>query len=214
MSLFSDNRYCWRETYFILCHPARRPKLAEVEKGLAKLFPTLRMRDSQSDADGHLELLSVISLEDNAGLDVVYQAGESVRLETASLLEEFQHQTSTTQSLEQIERARAFEARLELLHFERIELPPESPQTEVSDAAPVPVKTTNPFGWRKHFAFDPNSQNPVLPEYSYKPIVGEDDDDPDETSERLAPNTLILAIELLVAQTSGMALDPSSGFFL
>ena len=234
MSLFSDNRYCWRETYFILCHPERRPKLASVEKGLAKLFPGLRIRDSQADANGHLEMRSVISLEDNAVLDIDYQAGESITQETMSLLEQFQYETQTTQSLEQIDRAREFEARLELLHFEQVEprhpndpdVPPTIrpvPGSQIpahlapGSQSPVP---SPPSPTKKRFAFDPNAKNPELPDYSYKSLAGandaqtDDENDPDETSDRLAPDTLILAIELLVAKTGGMALDPSSGFFL
>lgn len=236
MSLFEDDRYTWRETYFILFKPGRRPQMTTILKGLERIIPSLRIRDSQCDERGVLEMLSVISLDDNAGLDIVHQEGDSVVREIEALVEDMQQQTTTLKSIDLLENARFYEAKLELMHFEQLVpidpsdpgLPPRITVPKYSTAippyfgekrgnppAPIPEEKTrknDPFANRKHFAFDPGQ---YIPPDSEEEFEEEPEDDPNETSgERVNPSMLLLVLELLVKLTGGLAIDPSSGSVL
>lgn len=211
MSTFEDDRYHWRETYFVLLDPSHRPLLEEIRKGLEAVFTRLEVRNVRSDEAGFLEVLSVASYDDYAALDIVYQCGEQVRLETEALAEELLKMTSTKRNREKIEKARTCTARLDVLHFEQIvseeekeESAEEGAEGDEEEGAGVPAK------WgkegrekRARFVFDPE-------EYVEPPVPFLEERQ-HETQERLDPNTLILVLELLSRVTDGVALDPAGG---
>lgn len=219
MSLFNDERYCWRETYFIVCSPALRPKFAEFSAMLEKSIPTLRIRDKKVDSFDSIEFLSVVSLEDKSGLDIVYQENENSLQETAALLDEIQQQTTTDKTRQLADKASSFTGRLDVLHFEqtseRTVNEPDLPTMIVPPKIQEKPKqiVAAKLDKNKRFSFDPNALNPKIPDYSYSPMFGANsiESDPFDTSEFLDPNTLILVTELLISLTHGVGIDPASG---
>ena len=69
MSLFENDDYRWRETYFVLFHAKHRPPLAAVQKALAALGHQYQVIEQRSDGDGFFESLTLISPDDFAAMD-------------------------------------------------------------------------------------------------------------------------------------------------
>lgn len=220
MSTFEDDRYQWRETYFILFNPSKRPLIGEVRKKLKPLLRTLKLTTIRGDSEGRLEMLSIASPEDHAALDIAYQSGEHILEEMNVLADELVNLTSTKKNQEKIERIRTCSARLEVLHFEQMvseenENPPEvfSPQNRESS----PENSRDAFSSRPRFQFDPDH-------YIEPPIISQprtrdemEEEEPEEDSDpvgELDPNTLLLVLEIFCRLTDGVAIDPASGAVL
>ena len=214
MSTFEDDRYQWRETYFVLFDPARRPDTSAIRKGLQSVFGTLHIRDSQSDESGRLEILSVASYEDFAAIDIMYQQGEHVIAEMQALAPELVNLTSTKQNRLKIEKAVSYSAKLDVMHFEQmVPIEEKRPVIWVSESTNTDDSfvraKTGPFAARKRFQFDP--------ERYVENVFEEETPEFTEDSEQIAqlnPNTLILVLELLCCLTGGVAIDPASGAVL
>ena len=59
MSLFENEQYRWRETYFILFEEPRRPTIAQVRKSLKQLGDDYELVDPRGDAQGRFETLTL-----------------------------------------------------------------------------------------------------------------------------------------------------------
>ena len=68
MSMFEDNRYRWRETYFVLFDAKRRPTLASVGKALSALNKRFQLTNLNADEQGRTDSLTLISPDDYAAL--------------------------------------------------------------------------------------------------------------------------------------------------
>lgn len=195
MSMFDDNRYCWRETYLILLDESKRPALSETVLRLHQLSDRLVIQNACPTANDRLESLIVIAPNDSAAVEIQYHEGSQVVLEFAALAEELERHDLSAGERKKIARARRFSAKIELLHFEQIE---ETPVTKQQ----YPTKLS--FPRYSHFI-----QN--LTQEMKQP-----DDEPDEfdLAERLDPNTLIRILKLLTRLTEGVAFDPAGGVVL
>ena len=78
MSMFENDQYCWRETYFVLFDVRNRPKLDAVRRALANLDTRFSVANLTGDDEGYVESLTVLSPDDFAALDVCYVDGEEV----------------------------------------------------------------------------------------------------------------------------------------
>jgi len=224
MSTFEDDRYQWRETYFVLFDPVKKPLLHDIRKGLDSMFRSLQIREAHADEQGRIESLSVASYDDFAAIDLLYQCGDHVARETNAIAEEMLLAKMSSKSMAKIENARKCRARLDVLHFEQMEpiqqteseaeeeftfatFPP--PQMEPEERAQF---AKNPFAGRPKFVFDQNQYipppelNPLLSDEA--PVLDEEETDPEE---QMDPNTLIHVLELLCRLTGGVAIDPASG---
>ena len=119
MSMFENDKYQWRETYFVLFEAAKRPTLDALQKAVASLGEHLEMTFPSADDQGRFESLSVMSLEDCAALDICYLEGEEVIEQTATLVEEFECSQCTADEEVQLKRVQACDARIDILHFEQ-----------------------------------------------------------------------------------------------
>ena len=70
MSLFEDDRYSWRETYFVFFDEKARPTKSQMEKFLKELGTRYEVRDVRTDDDGRFESATVLAPDDYAGMDV------------------------------------------------------------------------------------------------------------------------------------------------
>ena len=62
MSLFENDEFQWRETYFILFDANRRPLASDLQKQLKKLDPRYEVRDVRADEAGRFESLTLFGL--------------------------------------------------------------------------------------------------------------------------------------------------------
>ena len=222
MSTFEDDRYQWRETYFVLFDPTKRPLLHEIRRGLG-MFKSFQVREALADEQGRIESLSVASYDDFAAIDLIYQCGAHVLAETETILEQMNF-SAFSKNRAGIEKIRKCQARLDILHFEQMEPikhpePREKPVSVFSKFSQgnttPPVK--NPFVGRPKFQFD---QNRYIPPPEIDSIASDDSetnpalgDDYDQEGQ-MDPNTLILVLELLCRLTDGIAIDTASGIFI
>ena len=120
MSMFENNQYRWRETYFVLFASKDRPKLRAVEKALGQLDARYQLTNSSADAEGRFESLTPISPDDFAALDICYTAGEEVCEQGQGLVEELRPMACETGCEAQLKQIRGCDARFDVLHFEEV----------------------------------------------------------------------------------------------
>jgi hypothetical protein len=120
MSLFEHSGFQYRETCFILFPRENRPKLTAVTMALKALGDRYKIGASESSEDGFLESLSVFCPDDHSALDISYLEGEDVSEHLEELSEEFPSDTLEEGELKKWNRAQAYDARIDLFHFEEI----------------------------------------------------------------------------------------------
>ena len=229
MSTFDDDRYQWRETYFVLFDPAKKPLLHDIRTALDSMFRSLHVRESLADEQGRIESLSVASYDDLAATDLVYQCGDHVVAETNAVTEAMLLSKVSPKNRAKIEKAGKCRAKLEVLHFEQMEpiRHSESQEDPVFTFATFSQKDSppqekpgakNPFANRPKFQFDKDQYiSPPEPGLLASDELEENpasDDEQTNQEEQMDPNTLILVLELLCRLTGGNAIDPASGTLL
>ena len=78
MSLFENDEYQWRETYFVLFDKEKRPTAEQLETLLKNLNKAYDIRDVRSDEQGMFESLTLISTDDYAAMDLTCAANEEI----------------------------------------------------------------------------------------------------------------------------------------
>jgi hypothetical protein len=112
-----DDRFEWRETYFILFPSGKRPQLKQVEKSIRRLGPHLEIGDSEADNSGLLESMHIRSPEDHSALEIDFISGEEVLTQVAELTKQLRGESSEREKLAQLKNC---DARFEIMHFEEM----------------------------------------------------------------------------------------------
>lgn len=120
MSLFADNRYQWRETYFVLFDQKNRPTAADARHAVNDLGARLEVMEVQTDANGLLESMTVLSHGDSSGMDISFVSGEEVGEQLVELRKEWLGQSFTADERAKSEQALRANARYDIFHFEEI----------------------------------------------------------------------------------------------
>jgi len=183
------------------------------------MFKSLQIREALADGQGRIESLSAASHDDFAAIDLIYQCGDHVVAETDALAEEILPAASP-KNRAKFEKARKYQGRLDVLHFEQME-PVNHSQLQEDPVFTFAANTPpakSPFAGRPKFQFD---RNRYIPPPEVNPLVAEEwgespasDDEEIDPEEKMDPNTLILVLELLCYLTNGIAIDPASGTIL
>jgi hypothetical protein len=130
VSTFEDDRYRWRETYFVLFSSSNRPGLKTVEKKLAALDKRYLLSNPSADSDGLFESLTLMSPDDFAAMDICYTSGTEVLEQISELVEDISATADPVQR-KTIKRLRGFDGRFDVLHFEQIsDLPAEEDEND------------------------------------------------------------------------------------
>ncbi len=243
MSLFDDERYTWRETYFVLFDPERRPRLSSVQRELQHRVGSRRILDAKADEEGRFLSMTLASYEDHAALEIIYREGDDVLAETAALAATLEKGCLEPER-QRLEGAKLCRARFVVLLFEKtagtgafkIVKVPElrfAPLPHVESDAKTPPKPQGQGGFPKGQVSGKlvdKSNRPSRPKYHFDPDSYENcktggvelnNDfefrDPAEDSsilERVDPNTLVLVLEILSRATHGIAIDPAGGVLI
>lgn len=119
MSLFGNEKYKWRETYFVLFrrddHPSVEAVASALETGHNKVT------NVNSDAEGRFESATVQSPEDFSGMDVTFVAGEEVRDHVKELLNDFAKQTLSSEDEAKLNLLGECDSRFDIFHFEEVD---------------------------------------------------------------------------------------------
>ncbi|MBN1394584.1 MAG: hypothetical protein JW959_06145 [Pirellulales bacterium] len=120
MSMFENEKYRWRETYFVLFDANKRPTLDRVVESLSALNERFEFTNRSDDGRGMFDSLTVVSADDFAALDVCYSSGAEVLEQAAALVKDAKKTDSEVEPPLPWEQIRRFDGRLDVLHFERV----------------------------------------------------------------------------------------------
>jgi hypothetical protein len=121
MSLFGDDRYQWRETFFVLFRQAERPLAKDVAAALQQGNERYSVTDVQGDENGRFESLTLQSPEDFSAMDVTFVTGEEVTEQIEELSREIAKSTLTDDGRKKLQFLQQCDARFDIYHFEQVD---------------------------------------------------------------------------------------------
>lgn len=119
MSLFENDHYRWRETYFVLFDEKRLPTVSSMRRLLKQLGDRFEVVEIREDEARNFESLTIISPQDFAGMDITCDVGEEVVAQAEDLIKELMRASLTPEDHEKLKRLKNFRARFEIFHFEQ-----------------------------------------------------------------------------------------------
>ncbi len=120
MSLFENDLYQWRETYFVLFRENQRPSAAAINQTLRGLGPRFELSPVRTDSGGNFESVSLISPDDFSAMDICYGSGEDVTGQIEELLSEMKGAGHGPQHQARLNHLAECTARFEIYHFQQI----------------------------------------------------------------------------------------------
>lgn len=120
MSLFENDQYTWRETYFVLFDEKNRPTGEQVRKALEELGPRYQLENITSNEAGLCESLTLLSPDDYAAMDITYVTGAEVQEQLEEAIKQVRTSTLCDDPAEVVERLKNCNSRFDLYHFEQI----------------------------------------------------------------------------------------------
>src|SRR3972149_214204 len=106
----------WRDTHFILSQQSGRPTLTQVEAVITDSARRITLENLEADEDGMFESLLVQAPEDHSALEISYETGDAVMEQSAALAKQLRGEASP----DQLKRLLRADARLDVMHFERV----------------------------------------------------------------------------------------------
>jgi hypothetical protein len=119
MSLFGDDRYQWRETYFVLFRERDRPSADDAVRFIVGDDNRFDVTDVRADGKGHLDSLTLTSPDDFAAMDISYVSGDEVTEQVAELTQEVSRSSMTGDDREKLKHLSQCDARFDIFHFEQ-----------------------------------------------------------------------------------------------
>ena len=218
MTLFDDDRYNWRETYFVYFEPPHRPKLAKVRQTLKTHAPFLCILDGKEDEHENLIAMTIASYEDHAALEITYREGDDVLAEAKHTFHTLKEEASPRE-LSQLEKIASCQTRFDVHHFEQTAATnvfnvTKIPEIKFPKQSPVVSKPKDVFSRvlamvKGKFHFDPHSY-----EQCRHGQIEEDVNNASVDTERIDPDMLIIVLGVLSRTSRGVALDPASGIVM
>ena len=120
MSLFGNDQYQWRETYFVLFQESDRPSTKRVSDALAddSRFEVIEIR---GDGEGRLESLTLVSPDDFSAMDITFVTGDEVSEQVEQLLQDMIRTTLTDEERTKLDDLGKCNARFDIFHFEQMQ---------------------------------------------------------------------------------------------
>jgi len=140
MSMFQDESYDWRDTYFVLFESVNRPQLDDVKRMVEQLNPRYEISNLHADSQGRFESLTIRSPADFTAIDVSFLNGDEVTEHRDAFLKELATEDRDELEQEKWERFARCDARFDVMHFEQvIEADEEEPDAMVDPGALINV---------------------------------------------------------------------------
>jgi hypothetical protein len=156
MSLFEDDRYTWRETYFVFFDEKSRPSTSQMEKFLKDLGGRYQVHDIRTDDDGKFESATVLAPDDYAAMDITYVAGEEVREQLEEMLEDVGKATLNAGQVDKLTKISKCDARFDVYHFEQV-APSEDDEDEMMDPGALLIVLERLAKLCRGVGFDPQT---------------------------------------------------------
>jgi len=228
MTLFDDDRYDWRETYFVYFESTHRPKLLEIRRTLQTHAPFFDVLNTKSEPDGRLVGMTIASYEDHAALEIVYREGKEVLTEGQSLVLSLKEE-ATAEEHSKLQKIVRCKTRFDVHHFEQTAETrafniTKLPELKFAKQSTQPAEQGDAFAKalgldtadKGQFYFDPNSYDRCRSGDVGKELKITEDTARIDTGEveRINPEMLVTVLEILCRLSRGVALDPASGIVL
>lgn len=113
----TDERFEWRETYFVLFPSARRPTLKQIEAAVRRLGPQFELSGEETDDEGRVECLYVRSPQDHSALEIDYLCGDEVLAQVEEVTAQLR---GDREQRDKLATLKACDARFEVMHFEEM----------------------------------------------------------------------------------------------
>lgn len=120
MSLFENDQYRWRETYFVQFPVENRPSLDKARQALSMVSDRFELTHLQANEQGQFESLTLVALDDYAAVDVCFTSGEEVLDNAITFAEEAVTIGVSPEDHKRLEMLKKYDARFDVLHFEQI----------------------------------------------------------------------------------------------
>lgn len=133
MSLFENEEYQWRETYFILFEDENRPQADQVNDALKEVDSRYEVRDVRADDEGRFESLTLVSPDDYAAMDISFVTGDEVVEQTSELVNELLKATFTEDEKSAIRSLGDCRCRFDVYHFEQLTFVGRDGESEEDD---------------------------------------------------------------------------------
>jgi len=125
VSLFEDDKYQYRETYFLLFNKNDRPDIPVLESTLHSLgskYETVNLKENENG----FESLTVRSPYDFSAMDITYLEGPDVTAQVTELMDELRTTTLAPDDYSKIAKLENADARFEIYHFEQVDVASET----------------------------------------------------------------------------------------
>ena len=132
MSLFENDEYQWRETYFILFKDDRHPTAEHAENALRSLGANFEISNVRANDRGQLESLTLIAPDDYAAMDITFVTGDEVEEQMPDLVDQLRESAAPEEAeiINQIEKCRS---RFDVFHFEQLVFVGRTQEDEIDD---------------------------------------------------------------------------------
>jgi len=120
MSLFENDRYQWRETYFVFFDRARRPSWPQIQQALQKINAHFEVSAPRLDSEGGFESVTLMAPEAYSALDISYLEGEEVLEQGEQVYDEMKDLVADASERAKLKRLREYDAHYEIFHFEEM----------------------------------------------------------------------------------------------
>ena len=119
MSLFENEAYLWRETYFVLFRAERRPTVDTMRAALESLG-AFDVQNLLGDSKGRFESATVLASADYAAMDITFVGGEDVAEQAEQLLRDLDLGALQEGDEQKSQLLKSVDARIDIYHFERV----------------------------------------------------------------------------------------------
>ncbi len=120
MSLFENESYQWRETYFILLRDENQPSAQDVQAALQQLDPRFQLRDLRADENGRFESLTLEAPDDYSAMDISLVRGDEVVEQTNEIKAELLKSAASAEEKKLIRQLGDYRCRFDIYHFEQL----------------------------------------------------------------------------------------------
>jgi hypothetical protein len=124
VSLFEDENYVYRDTFFIHFEDGNRPTGEQVKSCIESLGEKYEFSGLR-EADGKFESVTIRSPHDSSAMDISYVVGEEVTEQIAGLMSDFRTITLSGDDHVKLKKLDGCNARFDIFHFEHKSDAPE-----------------------------------------------------------------------------------------
>lgn len=118
MSLFENDLYQWRETYFVLFQQSTRPQAEAVAAALRQQDSHYDVSNLVANEAGQLESLTIRSPEDSSAMDITFVTGEEVSEQREELINSLARSTLADDDRDKLNFLGDCDSRYDIYHFE------------------------------------------------------------------------------------------------